>query len=165
MRRIARGFTLIEVIIHVIVVSIAISGTLLFFQHVAAKSAEVLEQKKITEAAAMLLEEIMQMSYTTNAPSAGRSRSNPVNPYQEVFDYSNFGPANVTDLSGTPLPGLSGYKFSSQVTNPASAFSYAGAAIPATSIAIIKVTVTDPTGQKNWSMSAYRFMHSPGASQ
>lgn len=190
--RSAAGFTLIEIIIHVTVISIALAGTMALFNSIAAKSSESLEMRKVQEAGMLLLDEIGQMAYTYCAASdsaaadaaspsacsvpqlfaapAGKSRfaNSGASPFDNVGDYAGYSQSPPTDILQNTLPNLSGYTLSVSVANPPAPLGPIGAGgsglqIPASEIALVTVTITNNSTGKSWPFSAYRFRHSPNA--
>jgi len=138
--RIARqhGISLIELIMFIVIVSVALAGILLVMNTVTKSSADPLIHKQALAIAESLLEEVELMPFTfcdpddgsaasavsaadcgTVAPVVGAeglgtendlSRNHPNFPYDNVSDYSNFGMAagSILDISGANT-GLTGY--------------------------------------------------------
>ena len=172
------GFTFIELVIFMLVSSIALVGVLMLYQVSAAKTGDLVVNKQSQEAALALLEEIESMPFTycdlsdplvgtaTSSagcsipqgltPATGKSRGSLTNPFNNVGDYGGYNQTGITDINGTPVPGLSGYR-SSVVLSQAAIGS-----IPAQDVIKIDVTITGPSGQIT--LTGYKFRHSPNAS-
>jgi MSHA pilin protein MshD len=138
MNRRQRGFTLIELIIFIVVVSAGLAGILSVMNTVVKSSADPMVRKQAMALADSILEEILLKSYAHDpAAAVGTSRST----YDNVSDYNS-----LTQTAFTDLPtGLSGYAISIAV-------------VPAAlnGVTMKKVTVTVSRGGESVSMSAYR---------
>lgn len=139
MNRRQRGFTLIELIIFIVVVSAGLAGILSVMNTVVKSSADPMVRKQAMALADSILEEILLKSYAHDpAAAVGTSRST----YDNVSDYNN-----LTQTAFTDLPtGLSGYAISIAVAVPAAL----------NGVTMKKVTVTVSRGGESVSMSAYR---------
>lgn len=139
-----RGVGLIELILFILVISIALAGILLAMNQVTAHGADTLPRKQALTAADTLLEEIESQNFSGGActgtlgPNAARSGAT------KVCDYNGYSTtAGILDFStNMPVAGLSNFNVSVAVTNSA----FGG--IPAASAVMITVAVTDPAGQK-----------------
>lgn len=172
----AGGFTLIELVIYIVISSIALVGVLSLFQQAGARTAEAMERRKAQEIAAMLLEEIQLMPFTfcepsdpnartANAeadcsiaqglaPTPGQTRGGSV-PYNHVGDYNGYTVSPPMDSQGNTIPGLSGYQLSVAVVGSAQG------GLSASDLVRITVTLTGPYGSE--SLVGYRARHSPNA--
>ncbi|HLP98881.1 MAG TPA: type II secretion system protein [Sideroxyarcus sp.] len=140
-----RGISLIELIIFIVIVSVALAGILLVMNQVTGHSADPLVRKQAIMAAESLLEEIELQDFvsasgvTTEVTQANRSSD-----YHIVADYNNFPPDNaigIYPVSGAAaIPGLENYRVKVSVANAALGAVAAGSAV------LITVTVTDPQG-------------------
>lgn len=123
----AAGFTLIELIMFIVIVSVGLAGVLVAFNFAATKSADPLVQKQVLRVAEGTMQEILEKSYQ-NDPSDPNNASTtlgctpfttpqclPNTPaqranYNDVDDYNGFSQTGITQLDGvTPVSGLSGY--------------------------------------------------------
>lgn len=133
-RRTSGGFTLIEVIIFIVVVSAGLVGILLVSNTVVRSSADPMVQKQAVAVAESMLEEILLKEYcdpdtATLAPPAApvcpasriaADQEATRNLWDDVDDYNSFATAGgVTDVTGAAVPGLGGYNVSVAVGSPA----------------------------------------------
>lgn len=108
-----RGFTLIELIIFIVIVSVGLAGILLVMNTVVKSSADPLVQKQTIAIAESLLEEILLKSYTNPADGyTGTVRAQ----FDDVGDYAGYSTnAGVEDVLGVTVVGLSAYNISPPV--------------------------------------------------
>jgi MSHA pilin protein MshD len=181
-----QGISLIELVLFIVITGIALAGVLLVMNKVTASSADPLIRKQALAIAESLLEEIELMPFTYCDPndvnaasavspascSAGMSqdvitgpvpatetRSSATNPFDNVADYSNFSMSPIADITGTAVPGLSGYAASV-------AISRAGIALLGTADdgAALRITVTvNGPGNTQAVVDGYRTRYAPGA--
>jgi MSHA pilin protein MshD len=141
-----RGVNLIELIIAIVVISIAVSGVLLVFTQAVRFSADPMVQTQAIAIAEAYLDEILARPVTD--PDAGsETRAN----FDNVGDYAAIVDQPPTDQNGIPLPGLGDYRVTVAVT-PNVSLGPAGAAVPASRI---DVTVTHST-VVNFTLTGYR---------
>jgi MSHA pilin protein MshD len=160
----ARGFTLIELILFIVVVSAALSGVLSVFVTATASSADPLLRRQALAIAESLLEEVELMPFTwcdpddanletaTGSagcaslvqgigPNPGETRFGPLQ-FDNVGDYAGYSMNGIVDITNTAVPGLSGYSASVAVAATA-----LGSISAASGDALrITVTVTAPGG-------------------
>lgn len=105
-----RGLTLIELIIYIVVVSVAVAGVLLVFVQTTRASGDPLIRKQAAAIAESLMEEIMATPYacpggaTCNAVStANRGQTH------AISDYNGFSMTGVSALDGAPIAQLATY--------------------------------------------------------
>ncbi len=149
-----RGFTLIELIIFIVVVSAGLAGILSVMNTVVKSSADPMVRKQAMALADSVLEEILLKSYcdpdtvdTSSTPptcgahtvEAGRSA------YDDVDDFNGLTQAAFTDLP-SELTGPSGYAIAIVVSAPADL----------SGVAMKKVTVTVSRGSDSVGMTGYR---------
>lgn len=149
-----RGFTLIELIIFIVVVSAGLAGILSVMNTVVKASADPMVRKQAMALADSVLEEILLKSYcdpdtldaSINPPTcgahtveAGRST------YDDVDDFNGLTQAAFTDLPAE-LSGPSGYAIAISVSAPADL----------SGVAMKKVTVTVSRGSDSVGMTGYR---------
>jgi len=140
------GFTLIELIIFIVVVSAGLAGILSVMNTVVKSSADPMVRKQTIAIAESLLEEILLKDYANPAGGyTGTIRSQ----FDDVRDYAGYTTTGIVDMLGATVPGLGGYKISPPVAIVASA--------DLTGVAALRVTVsvTDPTGN-TISLAGYR---------
>jgi MSHA pilin protein MshD len=137
-----RGISLIELIIFIVITSVALTGILLVMNQVTRHSVDPLIHKQALAAAESLLEEIelqdfISQSGVTNAVT----QANRTSEYHIVSDYNGFASTGIFAVSGAAaIAGLENYDASVTVTNEALNGIAAGSAVR------ITVTVTDPQG-------------------
>lgn len=182
-----RGISLVELIMFIVIISVALVGILTVMNRVTGHSADTLIRKQALAIAESLLEEVELMPFTycdpddANAATAANvagcattpevigiegaeGRYTPAVapatlPFDNVSDYDNFNmvAGSILDITGTPI-GLNGYSASISVAPVALAV------ITAASGDALRITVT-VTGPDNTSivMDGYRTRHSPNS--
>lgn len=143
-----RGFTMVEMIIAMVIISAALAGVLAVLSRTAVFSASPMATKQMAAIADGMLEEVLQKPFKADGPTAaiGCDRS----AFNEVSDYSNYKDKPVCDISGTPGP--AGYTVSVSVTNAGGAMLTGG--IPATDTYLVTVTVKN--GSDSHTVSGWR---------
>lgn len=112
----ARGFTLLEIIVAIVVISVGLAGVLAVFNVNVRHSADPVVRKQLVAIAEEMLEEIALRPYTgatkESDPGCGRST------FDDVADYHLY-PTNgqVCDVEGVAIADLSGYTLAVTVTN------------------------------------------------
>ncbi|OQW86357.1 MAG: hypothetical protein BWK72_17875 [Rhodoferax ferrireducens] len=139
-----RGFTLIELIIFIVVVSAGLAGILSVMNTTVASSADPMVRKQTVAIAEALLEEILLKDYVN--PSGGYSGTNRTQ-FDDVSDYDGYTSTGIVDMVGTVIPGLSAYS----ITDVSVDISTDLTGVTAKRIS---VTVTGPGG--DISLSGYR---------
>jgi len=140
------GFTLIELVIFIVVVSLGMVGILAVMNTTVKASADPLVRKQTVAVAESLLEEILLKSYDDpdglpNVVEASRAL------YDDVGDYAGYTTsAGVQDMAGTPIAGLTQY----QVSNVA----VSDLVLNGIAARQVTVTVTGPGGPL--SLTGYR---------
>jgi MSHA pilin protein MshD len=146
-----RGISLIELIIFIVIISVALTGILLVMNKVTTHSADPLIHKQAIAVAESLLEEIelqdfISQSGVTNAVT----QANRATEYHIVNDYNNFPPDNAVGIFPvvglTAIPGLESYKVKVAIDSTTSPLGAGANTIAAGSAVRITVTVTDPQG-------------------
>lgn len=150
MRARGSGFTLIEVIVLIVVMSVSLAGVLLLFQNTVRASADPQVYKQALAIGEAMLDEIMLASYDPVAGGGG-ARAN----FNDVDDYAGYSTAGgMTDIQGNPIPGLATYNVSVTL-NPATLDDSAPATPAVTEAKRITVTVTHASGV-SISLEGYR---------
>nr|WP_324259612.1 MSHA biogenesis protein MshD [Cellvibrio fontiphilus] len=131
-----RGVSLIELIVFIVVVSIALLALVGVYRNATINNADPLIRTRALEAAQSLLDEIIALKYDESTPTGGipacstagaaNCTNAPENNMNDVDDYHNF--------SDLPYPAFPGYERSVQVTT-------------ANNIKRITVRVTTPTNE------------------
>lgn len=192
LRRRARGLSLIELLVFIVVVSIAVVGVLIILNTTVAKSGDPAIRKQMLAIAESLLEEVELMPFTycdpddanvltatgtagcalaanvegtTNPTPATETRGSLSTPFDNVWDYNTFSMTGIKDITGAAIPGLGAYTASVSVA--AAALGNPG--VPSTNIAIgtgaallITVTVTSPRGD-TIRLDGYRARYAPNS--
>lgn len=156
----ARGFSLLELIVLIVVVSVGLAGILLMFSTSVAGSANPNAAKQALAAAEALLEEIQLTAFCN--PTGGFDDGNPSTAAQsdrqnfdDVGDYNGLATTGIHTIEGvTPIAGLENYNVTVAVS------SVAFSTVPLADSRLITVTVTGPTNLPNAvtiAHSGYRF--------
>ena len=112
----ARGFTLVEMVIAIVVIGVGLAGVLLAFNTAVRGSADPLVHKQMLAIAEEMMEEILLKPYdSTDAPGA-ISGCNRVNA-DDVRDYAGYASTGVCDVDGGAVSGLAGYNVSVRVVS------------------------------------------------
>ncbi len=148
-----RGISLIELIMFIVIVSVALAGILLVMNVTTKGSADPLIHKQAIAAAESLLEEIELQDFiaqdgTThvcaNGVGANCVPANRSTNYHVIMDYDGFNATGITSVNGVAVSGLGSYNASVAVSGVA--LGTAPYQIQAGSAVLITVTVTDPQG-------------------
>lgn len=157
-KRQQRGFTLMEVILFIVVVSAGLAGILSVSTTVVKSSADPMARKQTIAIAESLLEEILLKEYcdpdtvdhSTNPSTCGAHTTEASrNLYDDVDDYHGYTTTGgITDVLGSAAPGLGAYNIAPAVVVAAST--------DLTGVAAKKITVsvTGPSG--TITLSGYR---------
>lgn len=106
-----RGVTLIELIVAMLVISVAMVGVLMVMNYTVSRSADPVIQHQALAIAEAYLEEIQLKAYSDPDGSSGESRAN----YDDVDDYDGLNDDPPLDQSGTEITALAGYRVSVSV--------------------------------------------------
>ena len=136
----ARGFTLIELIMFIVIVSIALVGVLKVMDMVVASSADPMVRKQAVALAESVLQEVSQKAYADPDPSSASSETTRAT-FNHVDNYNGLTNSTFTDLPST----LSGYVIAIAVTSATLG-----------SVAARKVAVTVTYGANAVVLTGYR---------
>lgn len=162
-RRAQGGVTLIELLVFIMIIGIAATTLVSVMGNLGQHSAALLPDKQAQTLAAGFLDEILAQPFTycdpddanaatavnaagcaslaeTLGPEAGEARGG-ATPFDNVNDYSGFGPAPPSFPDASGIPGLAAYRMQATVQ---SAGAIAG--VPAIDTLLVTVTVTPPNG-------------------
>lgn len=169
MTRRARGMTLIELIVFIVIVSVALVGVLSVFNTAVRSSADPLVRKQALVVAEAMMQEILQKSFQNDAtgnnaatPTLGctptttpscRTNTAVDRPnYNDVDDYQGYSQTGITQIDGTTaVSGLGSYTISVSVAATA-----LGTSNPVSSAnaKLISVTVSGPS--ESITLTSYR---------
>lgn len=139
------GFSLIEVIIAMLLISVGVVGLLSAMNTTVKGSADPMVRKQAIAVAESLLEEIALKEFSDpgGPPCAARSC------FDDVSDYNGYSAAGIKDIEGNDIGGLAAYSVSVEVAGEALG------SIGAAASKKITVTVTAPGGEVI-NLSTYR---------
>jgi MSHA pilin protein MshD len=146
------GFTLIEMIAFILIISIALAAIVNVLANSSRGSADPLRPKQAMLVAESMLEEVLLKAYANPAEGYTCAGTCDRKLYDDVSDYQGYTSSGVYALDdlATPVPGLEGYSVKVDVSNvvlPAAANSAAAKLITVT----VRVAGTD------YDLSGYRF--------
>lgn len=172
----ARGLSLIELLLFIVVVGIALSAMLMVFATATKASVDPMIRRQQLAIAESLLREVELMPFTwcdpdldpnyatasatscttTEAlgPEAGQTRYGPTNYFNNVNDYAGFSMSGIRDVTNAAVSGLSGYQATVAVANAALD------SVPSTEALKITVTVTGPDNS-TLSLQGWRTRYAP----
>ena len=142
-RNAARGFSLIELIVMVVVLAVGITGILSVYTNAIRGSADPLVRKQALAVAEAMLDEIRLNSFDPlpGIKTCGGSRAS----NDDVLDYDCPASAPIVDIDGVAVPGLSAYSITMTVAADGS-LGPGGALVPPGNAKLISVTVSGPGG-------------------
>jgi len=146
------GFTLVELVISIVVISIALTGTLIAMQRTNASSADPMIVRQAVSVAEAYLAEILYKPYLDPnsvlcpAPNAGGRTE-----YDNICDYDALDDNGARDQNDAAMSGLSRYRVRVDVDPNATL----GALSGPTDVVRIDVRVTHPD-RVDFTLSGYR---------
>ena len=142
------GISLIELIMFIVIVSVALAGILLVMNQVTRHSADPLIHKQALAIAESMLEEIRLQALDPAACTMALGQNDPRIGAGCINDYNGYstlgGIREYSALNGL-VPGLGSYDITAVIIGPIPS-PFGGTVIAAASGAVITVTVADPTG-------------------
>ena len=144
-----QGLTLVELVLAIVVISVALGGVLLVINHTLTHSADPMLRQQALAVAESYLEETTLKPYLdpddgTLCPAPEASRAL----YDNVCDYAGLVDVGAHDQNDSTISGLENYRIAVAVET-------ANFGSPAVSGLKIRVTVTDPAGE-DLSLVGYR---------
>lgn len=171
-----RGVSLVELVMFIVIVSVALAGTLLVMNQTTRSSADPIIRKQSLVIAESLLEEIELMPFTycdpddaqaatatspadcvvieAIGPESGETRDAGATPFDNVSDYHGFAMNGIRDITNATITGLEGYSATVTVAEVGLG------GIPAADALLITVTVTGPNAEPIV-QQGYRTRYSP----
>ncbi|HQT26062.1 MAG TPA: prepilin-type cleavage/methylation domain-containing protein, partial [Burkholderiales bacterium] len=135
-----------ELVVFIVVVSLAVVGVLSLFSLAVGHSSDPLMRKQAVAIAESLLEEIELKNYSPGGYS-GPDRSR----FDDVSDYAGYAATGIYTVDGSAIAGLASYSVSVSIQQN-QPLGPPGFTVNA---ALISVTVTDPQGN-TFTLSGYR---------
>jgi MSHA pilin protein MshD len=145
-----KGFTLIELIVFIVIVSVGLVGVLASLNISVKSSADPVQPKQALAIAEAMMDEVLNKSFCDpdlTAPACTVSREATRDDYDDVQDYATF---DVTGDDGSAFGGVAGYRVVVSVSSDS--FCANGGANAAWKVV---VTVTPPGGN-NISLTGYK---------
>lgn len=103
------GVTLVELIIAIVIVAAVVGGLASVLARVTRASADPIVQRQMLAIAESMMEEVMLKPYAEGGGQGGRAQ------FDDIWDFNGYNAKPVTDIDGTPLPGLDRYAVSVSV--------------------------------------------------
>jgi MSHA pilin protein MshD len=138
-----RGFTLVELIISMVVVSIALGGVLMVMNYTVRHSADPMLQHQALAIAESYLEEVLLQSFNDPDGPGGETRAF----FDDVGDYNGLTNVGARDQAGNAILGLEAYTVVVNVVGNSTINGITGMRVT--------VTVTDPAGN-DLSLSGFK---------
>lgn len=172
----AAGFTLVELVVSIVLVSVGVAGVLSVLDMTTRHSADPLVRKQVLAIAESLLEEVEQAPFTwcdpddanfdtatgsggcASQPEIPGSEAGDARPFDNVNDYNGLTLTPISDWTGATPAGLAAYSASISVA-PAALNGIGAASGDALMIA---VTVSGPANE-TITLHGYRTRHAPNA--
>lgn len=144
------GATLIELIIAIVIISVALVGILVVMNRTTSSSADPMILDQSVAIANAYIEEIIARPFSDpDGSETGESRAS----FDDISDYNNLMDVGARDQSNTPIAGLEQYTVTVSVIPEA--ISSGALTVSAANARRITVTVTHPA-QAGISISTYR---------
>jgi len=160
MRPVQRGATLVELVMTIVIISVAIAGVVGAFALISGRSADPLNQTRAVELAQLYMDEIITKKYDDSTPQGGFPKytggcnigpdsSEVRGSFDDVDDYHNTTDSPPRTVDG-PVNGYDGFTVAVEV-----ACAGGEVDLPGPEAKRIDLLITAPGGQ-SFSFSAYR---------
>jgi len=161
-----RGTTLVEVIIFILIVSVAVTSVVNALSLAARASSDPMVQRQTLAVAESLVQEIDSLPYAQKepynpagpddaiGPEAGESRSGSPLPFDNPNDYSGYSESGIVAPNGTAVPGLGTYSAGVVATQQSMGN------VPASDGLLVVVTATGPDGEPV-TLTTFRARYAP----
>lgn len=140
-----RGFSIVEAIVFIVIVSVALTGILSLMNFTTLHSADPMIRKQAIVAAESLLAEITQQNYTNPVDGfSGAATQANRHLFDDIGDYNGFTTTGIFPIDDpvSPIPALVAYNAAVRVVD--ATLGPVTAPIPGGSVKLITVTVTGP---------------------
>lgn len=160
------GFTLIELVMFIVIVSIGLAGVLLVFDTVTRRSADPIRAKQAMAVAEGMMDEILSkkfcdpdtVSTATTPVSCGVHTTEAARDlFDDVDDYNGYVRADIRDVSSDATVVLPGYNVAVTTQAPSANFVVGADAVAPANYRIVTVSVTDTVGNQTYDVTAYKF--------
>jgi MSHA pilin protein MshD len=143
-RRRARGMTLMELILAIVVIGVGLAGVLVAFNQAVFRSADPMVQKQMLAIAEEMMEEITLKPFAAQpvVPPADCARAT----HDDALDYNGYTSTGICDIDGNAILALATYDVAVTVTLDA---------LP-NGVAALKVVVTVTHGADTLTLVGYR---------
>lgn len=140
----ARGMSLVELLVAIVVIGVGLAGVLVAFQQAVRGSADPVIGKQMLAIAEEMQDEIALRPYSPQAPgpAAGCARA----AFNDVDDYNGYTAASVCDIDGNAIPSLAAYGVAVTVS---------AATLP-NGVAAKRIAVTVTHGADGLTLTGYR---------
>ncbi len=158
--KVQSGATLVELVITIVIISVAIAGTVGAFSLIAGRSADPLNQTRAVALAQIYMDEILGRRYDEATPIGGVPKASGCNvnteeadraDFDDVDDYDAITNAAPENAEGDPL----GADYSNFQISVSVQCAGAEVGLPADDAKRIDLAITDPSGQ-GYNFSVYR---------
>ncbi|MFK5926749.1 MAG: type II secretion system protein [Desulfuromusa sp.] len=141
-----QGFTLIELIVAMVIISVALAGVMSVMNYTTLHSADPMLRQQSIAIAEAYMEEITLKNYTDPDTDGEGNRAL----FDDVDDYNGLTDSGAHDQSGNPISGLENYSININV----SAQNYGPSGMVVSGLKV-DVSVTDPGGER-LTLTGYR---------
>jgi MSHA pilin protein MshD len=151
----SQGFTLVEMVITIVIVSVGLAGVLAAFFNTVRSSADPVINKQMLAVAEEMLEEILLKPFAVSGAAPPNAAVNCGVPgairaaFDDVSDYQNYQTNGICDIDGVAVPGLATYNVR-VVIDPAASLGTLGAG------SVKKVTVSVSRNAETISLVGWR---------